>query len=153
MAKQPPDTFSPIAFDTLKVYEDLQEAGLGQEAARAVVEAMARAHANRGARVADLREVEHRLDLRLLELDRKLELQEARNRVGISTIRKEGDDIRKSITQGLARLTWIIVILFALAVVLVPVSPHLPGFPWGTGGGGQEVTLPGIGLQGILPAF
>ena len=149
MPKQPPDTFSPIAFDTLRVYEELQEAGLEQEAARAVVEAMARAHANRGARVADLREVEHHLEKQLLELARKLELQEARNRVGISAIRKEGDDIRK----GIARLTWIIVFLFALAVVLVPVAQHLPGFPWDAGGFGQEVTLPGIGLQGILPAF
>ena len=130
MTKIPPDKYGPVAFDTLGVFEELQEAGLAPGTARAVTEAMARAHIHRGATMADLKEVEYRLDLRLLEIDRKLEVQETRSRVGISAIRKEGGDIRKDILRGLAYLTWTVVALFVLAIVLLLFVPHLPGFPW-----------------------
>ena len=128
MSKAPPNTFTPVSFDTLKVYEDLQAAGLEPDAARAVVETMARAHANRGATVADLREVEHRLDLHIAELERKFEVQGARNRVGVSSVRKEAAEIRKDITRGLARLTWSLIILFVLVGALIALAPHLPEF-------------------------
>ena len=152
MTKDTLDTFGPVALDTLKVYEDLMEAGLEQDAARVVTEAMARAHIHRGATVADLREVKHRLEKHLLDLDRKIEVQETRNRVGISAIRKEGAAIQNNISRGLTRLTWIVVALFALAVVLLPLTPHLPGFPWIA-----EVAPPGSEagtvFQSILPGF
>ena len=138
MTKDTLDTFGPVALDTLKVYEDLMEAGLEQDAARVVTEAMARAHIHRGATVADLREVKHRLEKHLLDLDRKIEVQDTRNRVGISAIRKEGAEIQNNISRGLARLTGFVLVLFALAVVLFAIHPHLPAFPWIDG-----VVLPG----------
>ena len=153
MTKDTPNRFGPVAFDTLKVYEDLMEAGLEQDAARAVTEAMTRAHLHRGATVADLREVEHRLEKQLLDLDRKLEVQETRNRVGLSAIRKEGADIRKGIVQGFTRLSWTLAALFALAVVLVQLMPHLPGYPWSDHLFRQEPASVGIGFQSILPGF
>jgi len=130
MTKDIPNTFGPVAFDTLKVYEDLVEAGLEQDAARAVTEAMARAHANRGATVADLKEAVHQLEKQLRDLDGTLEVQETRNRVGIAAIRKEGRDIRKDILTGITRATRTLAAAILLALILAVLGPHLPGYPW-----------------------
>ena len=127
---------APIAIDTLKALEDLQAAGLEESTARAVVDLIAQTQANRAVTLVDLREMEHRLETRLREFDGKLDTQEARNRVTISAIRKEGADIRGEIAGRITRFTLVLLLVLVAMAAIVLWTPVSGGLAWvftGTG--------------------